>query len=60
MTAVDIITYELIDTKTFDRKITQVLVDGSGQSSSSFAILYLMEDGTVIDLRDAFFKTGNF
>ena len=53
-------TYELIDTKTFDRKITQVLVDGSGQSSSSFAILYLMEDGTVIDLRDAFFKTGNF
>ena len=47
MTAADTTTYELIDTKTFDKKIAQVLVDGSGQSSSSVAILYLMEDGTV-------------
>lgn len=39
--------YETIDTKTFDKKITQVLIDGSGQDSSSAAILYLMEDGTV-------------
>ena len=47
VTAADTTTYELIDTKTFDKKIAQVLVDGSGQSSSSVAILYLMEDGTV-------------
>ncbi|MBR2711032.1 MAG: hypothetical protein IKE89_01025 [Bacilli bacterium] len=39
--------YEIIDTKTFDKKITQVLIDGSGQDVSSMAILYLMEDGTV-------------
>lgn len=40
-------TYEEVDTKTFDKKITQVLVDGSGQDSTSATILYLMEDGTV-------------
>ena len=39
--------YEIIDTKAFDKKITQVLIDGSGQDVSSMAILYLMEDGTV-------------
>ena len=39
--------YEIIDTKSFDKKITQVLIDGSGQDVSSMAILYLMEDGTV-------------
>ena len=39
--------YEIIDTKAFDKKITQVLIDGSGQDASSMAILYLMEDGTV-------------
>lgn len=39
--------YELIDTKSFDKKITQVLIDGSGQSATTLAILYLMEDGTI-------------
>lgn len=47
VTATDTSTYELIDTKTFDKKITQVLIDGSGQDASSATILYLMEDGTV-------------
>ena len=43
----DTSTYEPIDTKTFDKKITQVLIDGSGQDATSATILYLMEDGTV-------------
>mgnify|MGYP004514651405 FL=1 len=43
----DTSTYELIGTKFFDKKIVQVLIDGSGQDASSVAILYLMEDGTV-------------
>ena len=47
VTATDTSTYELIDTKTFDKKIVQVLIDGSGQDASSATILYLMEDGTV-------------
>lgn len=47
VTATDTSTYELIDTKSFDKKIVQVLIDGSGQDASSVAILYLMEDGTV-------------
>lgn len=47
VTATDTSTYELIDTKTFDKKITQVLIDGSGQDATSATILYLMEDGTV-------------
>ena len=34
-------------TKTFDKKITQVLIDGPGQDANPSAILYLMEDGTV-------------
>ena len=46
-TAADTTSYELIDTKTFDKKITQVLIDGSGQDATNTAILYLMEDGTV-------------
>ena len=46
-TAADTDTYELIDTKTFDKKISQVLIDGSGQDVTNLAILYLMEDGTV-------------
>ena len=46
-TAADTTTYETIDTKTFNKKIAQVLIDGAGQSSVSSAILYLMEDGTV-------------
>lgn len=45
--AADTTIYEIIDTKSFDKKITQVLIDGSGQDVSSMAILYLMEDGTV-------------
>ena len=36
-----------MERKGFDKKITQVLIDGSGQDVSSMAILYLMEDGTV-------------
>ena len=44
-TAADINKYKLIDTKYFDKKISQVLIDGSRQSVSSIAILYLMEDG---------------
>lgn len=47
VTSLDEVPYEIIDTKTFDKKIVQVLVDGSGQSARSTAILYLMEDGTV-------------
>ena len=47
VTATDTSTYEPIDTKTFDKKITQVLIDGSGQDATSATILYLMEDGTV-------------
>lgn len=47
VTATDTSTYELIDTKSFDKKIVQVLIDGSGQDASSATILYLMEDGTV-------------
>lgn len=47
VTAADTSIYDLIDTKAFDKKITQVLIDGAGQSVSSAAILYLMEDGTV-------------
>lgn len=43
----DTSTYELIGTKFFDKKIVQVLIDGSGQDASSATILYLMEDGTV-------------
>lgn len=43
----DTYTYELIGTKFFDKKIVQVLIDGSGQDASSATILYLMEDGTV-------------
>jgi len=46
-TSADKNVYEKIDTKTFDKKVTQVLIDGSGQSANSMAILYLMEDGTV-------------
>lgn len=46
-TAADTYSYELIDTKTFDKKISQVLIDGSGQSAKNSTILYLMEDGTV-------------
>lgn len=34
-------------TKTFDKKITQVLVGGTGQDAVGAVILYLMEDGTV-------------
>lgn len=47
VTAVDTNIYELIDIKTFDKKITQVLIDGSGQDATNATILYLMEDGTV-------------
>lgn len=47
VTAADTYSYELIDTKSFDKKISQVLIDGSGQDSTNSAILYLMEDGTV-------------
>lgn len=47
VTASETYSYELIDTKTFSKKISQVLIDGSGQSASGTAILYLMEDGTV-------------
>ena len=36
-----------IDTKTFDKKITQLMIDGIGQDTGGEAILYLMEDGTV-------------
>ena len=39
--------YESIDTKKFDKKITQVLIDGPGQDASNLSVLYLMEDGTV-------------
>ena len=46
-TGADTNTYELIDTKTFDKKIAQVLIDGSGQDVIGSAILYLMDDGTV-------------
>ena len=46
-TAAETYSYELIDTKTFDKKISQVLIDGSGQDATNSAILYLMEDGTV-------------
>ncbi len=47
VTVADTHTYETIDTKTFDKKITQVIIDGAGQSATSSAIIYLMEDGTV-------------
>lgn len=47
VTAAETYSYELIDTKYFDKKISQVLIDGSGQDATSSAILYLMEDGTV-------------
>ena len=47
VTAADTHTYELIDTKNFDKKISQVLIDGLGQDATNSAILYLMEDGTV-------------
>lgn len=47
VTATDTYSYELIDTKSFDKKISQVLIDGSGQDATNSAILYLMEDGTV-------------
>lgn len=47
VTAAETYSYELIDTKTFDKKISQVLIDGSGQDATNSAILYLMEDGTV-------------
>lgn len=47
VTAADTYSYELIDTKSFDKKISQVLIDGSGQDATNSAILYLMEDGTV-------------
>ena len=47
VTGADTGIYELIDTKTFDKKISQILIDGSGQSASTLAVLYLMEDGTV-------------
>lgn len=46
-TAAETYSYELIDTKTFTKKISQVLIDGSGQDATNSAILYLMEDGTV-------------
>lgn len=39
--------YKLLDTKTMKKRITQVMIDGSGQSAASLAILYLMEDGSV-------------
>ena len=39
--------YEAIDTKKFDKKIAQVLIDGPGQDASNLSVLYLMEDGTV-------------
>lgn len=47
VTTTDTSTYELIGTKFFDKKIVQVLIDGSGQDASSATILYLMEDGMV-------------
>lgn len=47
VTGAETYSYELIDTKTFDKKISQVLIDGSGQDATNSAILYLMEDGTV-------------
>ncbi len=47
VTGADANSYELIDTKTFDKKISQVLIDGSGQDATNSTILYLMEDGTV-------------
>jgi len=46
-TADDSYSYEKIDTKTFDKKVAQVLIDGAGQDASGVAIIYLMEDGTV-------------
>ena len=46
-TADDSYSYEKIDTKTFDKKVAQVLIDGAGQDVSGTAIIYLMEDGTV-------------
>jgi len=46
-TAADTTSYQIIDTKTFDKKISQVLVDGAGHDATNSAILYLMEDGTV-------------
>lgn len=39
--------YESLGKKHFDKKITEVLIDGSGQDATSLTILYLMEDGTV-------------
>ena len=47
VTAAETYSYVLIDTKSFDKKISQVLIDGSGQDATNSAILYLMEDGTV-------------
>ena len=47
VTSAETYIYELIDTKTFNKKIVQVLIDGSGQDATNLAILYLMEDGTV-------------
>lgn len=40
--------YSPIDTKTFKKKVSQLLIDGIGQDTgASETILYLMEDGTV-------------
>lgn len=47
VTAADTVAYEKIDTKTFDKKITQVLIDGCGQDASGMSIIYLLEDGTI-------------
>ena len=47
VTAADKTTFEPLDTKTFDKKISQVIIDGVGQDAQGSAILYLMEDGTV-------------
>lgn len=39
--------YENASKKYFNKKINEVLIDGSGQDASSLTILYLMEDGTI-------------
>ena len=39
--------YENTDKKHFNKKINEVLIDGSGQDALSLTILYLMEDGTI-------------
>lgn len=46
-TSAETYSYDLIDTKAFDKKISQVLIDGAGQDATNSAILYLMEDGTI-------------